>query len=109
MRRTREALLRVSQKLKGILDWTLSFKDEYSLFKRKIEIIYQERERLEKELIEQITKENDVIHQLDNDLHTIKNKVEPLVDNYKEIIGKEACDMIDRDYAWYQKYFGYID
>jgi len=59
--------------------------------------------------IEQITKENDVIHQLDNDLHTIKNKVEPLVDNYEEIIGKEACDMIDRDYAWYQKYFGYID
>ena len=55
MKRTREALLRVSQKLKAILDWKLSFKEEYSLLKRKVEIIYQERERLEQELIEQIT------------------------------------------------------
>ena len=59
--------------------------------------------------IEQVTKENDVIHALDNDLHTIKNEVKPLVDDYIEILGKDACDMIDRDYAWYQKYFGYID
>ena len=59
--------------------------------------------------IEQVTKENDVIHALDNDLHTIKNEVQPLVDDYMEILGKDACDMIDRDYAWYQKYFSYID
>ena len=59
--------------------------------------------------IEQVTKENDVIHALDNDLHTIKNEVKPLVDDYMEILGKDACDMIDRDYAWYQKYFSYID
>ena len=55
MKRTREALLRVSEKLKAILDWKLAFKDEYSYLKRKVDIIYQERERLEQELIEQIT------------------------------------------------------
>lgn len=59
--------------------------------------------------IEQTTKENDVIHGLDNDLHTIKNKVEPLVDNYKEVIGEESCNIIDTEYGWYQKAFAYID
>ena len=59
--------------------------------------------------IEQITKENDVIHALDNNLHTIRNKVEPLKDNYIEIIGQEACDRIDTEYEWYQKTFGYIN
>ena len=73
------------------------------------DIIGVERYQHDFNYIEQKTKENDVIHQLDNNLHTINNKVEPLVDNYEEIIGKDACDMIDRDYAWYQKYFGYID
>jgi len=59
--------------------------------------------------IQQTTKENDVIHGLDNDLHTIRNKVEPLIDNYKEIIGEESCNRIDTEYEWYQKSFAYID
>ncbi len=59
--------------------------------------------------IEQTTKENDVIHALDNNLHTIRNKVEPLKDNYIEIIGQEACDRIDTEYEWYQKIFGYLN
>lgn len=59
--------------------------------------------------IEQITKENDVIHALDNDLHTIRNKVEPLIDNYQEIIGLDGCKYIDDNYRWYQEKFGYID
>lgn len=59
--------------------------------------------------VEQVTKENDVIHALDNDLHTIKNKVEPLVDDYINILGEDACNFIDTEYAWYQKYFGYIN
>jgi hypothetical protein len=58
--------------------------------------------------IEQVTKENDVIHALDNDLHTIKNKVEPLINDTEDIIGQDACNFIDNEYAWYQKYFGYI-
>lgn len=59
--------------------------------------------------VEQVTKENDVIHALDNDLHTIKNKVEPLVDDYVSVLGEDACNFIDTEYAWYQKYFGYIN
>ena len=58
--------------------------------------------------VEQVTKENDVIHALDNDLHTIKNKVEPLTDDYNNILGEDACNFIDTEYAWYQKFFGYI-
>jgi len=59
--------------------------------------------------VEQVTKENDVIHALDNDLHSIKNKVEPSVEDYNEILGDAACNFIDTEYEWYQKYFGYIN
>jgi hypothetical protein len=59
--------------------------------------------------IEQTTKENDVIHALDNDLHTIRKKVEPLVNDSEEILGEAACNFIDTEYAWYQRYFGYIN
>lgn len=57
--------------------------------------------------IEQLTEENDVIHALDNDLHTIKNKVEPIIKDYKEILGEDICKMIDTEYKWYQDFFGY--
>ena len=59
--------------------------------------------------IEQTTHENDVIHGLDNELHKIKNKIEPLKEDYVEILGIDACNFIDTEYAWYQKYFGYIN
>tara|TARA_R110001599_G_scaffold10207_4_gene50577 strand:+ start:17345 stop:18169 length:825 start_codon:yes stop_codon:yes gene_type:complete len=59
--------------------------------------------------IEQVTKENDVIHELDNELHTIKNKVEPIVEDYNEILGEATCNFIDTEFEWYQKYFGYIN
>lgn len=58
--------------------------------------------------VEQTTKENDVIHGLDNNLHTIKNKVEPIVEDYNEILGENACNFIDTEFSWYQKYFGYL-
>ena len=57
--------------------------------------------------IEQTTKENDTWHGLDNNLHTIKNKITPLEDNYEEILGKDSCDFIDKEYNWYQEFFGY--
>tara|TARA_B100001093_G_scaffold60819_1_gene51255 strand:+ start:594 stop:1421 length:828 start_codon:yes stop_codon:yes gene_type:complete len=59
--------------------------------------------------VKQTTKENDVIHALDNNLHTIRNKVEPIVEDYNDILGEDACDFIDTEYAWYQKAFGYIN
>ena len=58
--------------------------------------------------VEQTTHENDVIHALDNDLHTIRKVVKPLKDDYVEILGKDVCDYIDREYYWYQNFFGYV-
>ena len=57
--------------------------------------------------IEQTTHENDVIHGLDNDLHKIKNKIEPLKEDYVEILGEQPCQWVDESYAWYQEFFGY--
>ena len=57
--------------------------------------------------IEQTTHENDVIHGLDNDLHTIKKKGEPIKEDYLEILGEQPCQWIDENYAWYQQFFGY--
>jgi len=56
--------------------------------------------------VEQTTHENDIIHGL-GDLHTIRKKVTPLVDDSEEILGKSTCDWIDEEYSWYQEYFGY--
>ena len=58
--------------------------------------------------VEQTTHENDVIHALDNDLHTIRKEVKPLKNDYVEILGKDVCDYIDREYYWYQSFFGYV-
>lgn len=58
--------------------------------------------------VEQSTQENDTWHGLDNDLHTIRNKIEPLVSDAEAILGKDVCDYIDKEYSWYQKFFGYI-
>ena len=59
--------------------------------------------------VEQTTHENDVVHGLDINLHTIRNKVEPLKEDYIDIIGEAMCDNINETYSWYQIYFGYID
>lgn len=59
--------------------------------------------------VEQTTHENDVVHGLDNDLHKIKNKIEPLKEDYLEIIGEHPCQWIDENYAWYQEFFGYAN
>ena len=34
--------------------------------------------------------------------------LEPLVNDSEEILGEAACNFIDTEYAWYQRYFGYI-
>lgn len=58
--------------------------------------------------IKQITHENDVLHELDNNLHTIDNKVKPLIDDYYTVLGDQLCSFIDSEYKDYQKYFQYI-
>jgi hypothetical protein len=59
--------------------------------------------------VEQTTHENDVIHGLDINLHTIKNKVEPIQEDYLQILGEQSCQWIDDTYSWYQQFFGYIN
>jgi sulfotransferase len=57
--------------------------------------------------IEQSIKEDDSVYGLTKDLHTIKNKIQPLKPDYNEILGKQPCEWIDNNFAWYQKLFGY--
>jgi sulfotransferase len=57
--------------------------------------------------VEQSIKEDDSVYGLTSDLHTIKNKVQPLTPDYNEVLGKQVCDWIDERFAWYQKGFGY--
>jgi hypothetical protein len=57
--------------------------------------------------VEQTTHENDIIHGLDKDLHKIKNNVQPIKEDYIEILGEQPCQWIDESYAWYQQFFGY--
>ena len=59
--------------------------------------------------VEQTIKEDDSVYGLSPTLHTIKNKVQPLTPDYTEILGKQVCDWIDNQFAWYQKGFGYIN
>ena len=57
--------------------------------------------------IEQTVKEDDSVYGLTNDLHTIRQKVQPLTPDYNTILGKQICDWIDNNFAWYQQSFGY--
>jgi len=57
--------------------------------------------------VEQTVKEDDSIYGLTHDLHTIRRKVQPLTPDYTEILGKQVCDWIDNNFAWYQQGFGY--
>lgn len=58
--------------------------------------------------VQQLTKEDDEVYGISNNLHKIRQRVEHVKWDYLEIIGKTASDWIDTKYNWYQKYFGYI-
>ena len=57
--------------------------------------------------VEQTVKEDDSVYGLTNDLHTIRQKVQPLTPDYNTVLGKQICDWIDNNFAWYQQSFGY--
>lgn len=57
--RTREAVLRVSQTLKGLLDWKFEHKDDYERVKKKVEVMFKEKNRLEQELVDAILEPDD--------------------------------------------------
>ena len=56
--------------------------------------------------VEQFTKENDIFHRPFGD-HEIRNKVEPVNENYTEILGSHNCEYIKEKYSWYYKAFKY--
>jgi sulfotransferase len=59
------------------------------------------------ENVEQLTKENDVIHGIFGD-HTIQRKVRPVPDDYITILGKEQSDRLYNHYNWFFKRFNYL-
>ena len=50
--RTREAVLRVSQTLKGLLDWKSEHRDDFEKVKQRVELLFKERARREQELMD---------------------------------------------------------
>ena len=56
--------------------------------------------------VEQLTYENDVIHGIFGN-HQIKSKIEPLVEDYVDVLGYHNCDKIKQHYAWFYQKFNY--
>lgn len=59
--------------------------------------------------IQQITKEDDSVYGLSNDLHTIRPKLEIGNQDYRKILGADVCSWIYTTYKWYFDKFGYRD
>jgi sulfotransferase len=57
--------------------------------------------------VEQITKEDDAVYGIYGD-HKIKNKIEPLKPDYKDVLGVNACNWIKSKYQWFYDQFGYF-
>jgi sulfotransferase len=56
--------------------------------------------------IPQFTKENDVFYRPFGD-HLIRNKIEPVPEDYVSILGKHNCNYITNKYNWFYKAFNY--
>lgn len=56
--------------------------------------------------IPQITQEDDRMHGIFG-VHTIRNTVELLPSDAKQILGQDVCDWIYNNYKWFFDYFGY--
>ena len=56
--------------------------------------------------VEQLTYENDVVHGIFGD-HQIKPKIQPLVEDYVNILGFHNCDKIKNHYPWFYNKFNY--
>lgn len=56
--------------------------------------------------VEQITVEDDEVYGIYGD-HNIRKKIEPVKNNYKEVLGSFTCDYIKNKYGWFFKEFKY--
>ena len=57
--------------------------------------------------VQQLTKENDVIHGIFGD-HKIKPKIEPVPNDFFNILGYHNCDRIKENYKWFFEKFNYV-
>jgi sulfotransferase len=57
--------------------------------------------------VEQITQEDDSVYGIYGD-HVIRQKIEPLKKDYKEILGNNTCEFIKNKYKWFFDEFKYI-
>ncbi len=57
--------------------------------------------------VEQLVKEDDEVYNMGVPLHSIREKIEFIKPDYKEILGKELSDNLNRHYSWYQEKFNY--
>lgn len=56
--------------------------------------------------VEQFTQEDDKVYGVFGD-HKIRKKVAPLKDDFREVLGQAACQMIYENYQWFYDAFGY--
>jgi sulfotransferase len=57
--------------------------------------------------IEQITKEDDDVYGLSNDLHIIRHNLEMKLADYKQVLGADISNWLYDTYKWYFDKFGY--
>jgi sulfotransferase len=57
--------------------------------------------------VEQLTVEDDEVYGIYGD-HNIRQKVEPVQNTYKEVLGSQTCNFIKSKYDWFFKEFRYI-
>jgi len=56
--------------------------------------------------VEQVTQEDDKVYGVFGD-HKIREKVTPVKDDFREVLGQSSCQMIYENYAWFYDAFGY--
>lgn len=56
--------------------------------------------------VEQVTHEDDKWYGIFGD-HLIRKKIEPLKDDFREVLGPNACRIIEENYLWYFNDLGY--
>jgi hypothetical protein len=57
--------------------------------------------------IKQITKEDDEVYGLTNDLHTIRPSLSLPQPDYKQVLGQDICNWLYTNYQWYFERFNY--
>jgi hypothetical protein len=58
--------------------------------------------------ISQITKEDDSVYGLSEDLHIIRPKLQMLQKDYNDVLGKDVSEWIYNNYSWYFQKFSYL-